>query len=121
MFEFQENPVLAILTVVLGTGIFGASIWVVLPRESSPFRYGVLRGLGICAGFKGVVFILEAVLVLLLGYYGEVLAVILFYLGMYRIFDAGWRDSFLIVAVNVLFDVLLHITLFKLFVDGGPG
>ena len=60
MFEFQENPVLAIAAVVLGIGIFGASIWVVLPRESSPFRYGVLRGLGICAGFKGVVFILES-------------------------------------------------------------
>ena len=117
MFEFQENPVLAILTVVLGTGIFGASIWVVLPRESSPFRYGVLRGLGICAGFQVVITILMILLMMALGIWGFVIAAILFFVGMNRIFEADFVESIMIVVANMALAKGVEVLLIKMFVS----
>ena len=116
MFEFQENPVLAIAAVVLGIGIFGASIWVVLRRESSPFRYGVLRGLGICAGFEIVITILMILLVMALGVWGIVAAAILFFVGMNRVFEADFVESIMIVVANLALAKGVEFLLIKLFV-----
>ena len=114
MLDFQENPVLAILAVVLGTGIFGASIWVVLPRKSSPFRYGVLGGLGICAAFQIVVGMVPLFLWVGMAFIGFsllgafvalALCPFLIFYGMNKIFEATLLEIFGIMIVNTAFSI----------------
>ena len=101
MLWIPGHTVLSIIGFLLGAGIFGVSIWVVLRKESSPFQDGIWTGLAKCAVFQVVISILMAILVGMLGFWGIGLAVIVFLLGMNKVFGADFVESIMIVVVNL--------------------
>ena len=117
MFWITGHAVLSIIGVLIGAAGFGASIWVVLREESSPFRYGIWRGLGICAGFQVVITILMILLVMALGVWGIVAAAILFFVGMNRVFEADFVESIMIVVANLALAKGVEVLLIKMFVS----
>ena len=117
MFWITGHAVLSIIGLLIGAGIFAVSIFVVLRQESSPFRYGVWRGLGICAGFQIVIAILMTLLVMALGIWGFVIAAILFFVGMNRIFEADFVESIMIVVANMALAKGVEVLLIKMFVS----
>ena len=98
MFWITGHAVLSIIGLLIGAGIFAVSIFVVLRQESSPFRYGIWRGLGICAGFQVVITILMILLVMALGVWGIV-------------------ESIMIVVANMALAKGVEVLLIKMFVS----
>ena len=127
MFWITGHAVLSIIGLLIGAGIFAVSIFVVLRQESSPFRYGIWRGLGICAGFQVVITILMnlimtkviamILLMMALGIWGFVIAAILFFVGMNRIFEADFVESIMIVVANMALAKGVEVLLIKMFVS----
>ena len=99
---------------VLGTTLFGLSVWVVLPKEASPFQDGFLAGLIKCAGFQVVMTILLAISIGAFGFYGIGVAIIAFLIGMNKVFGAGFVDSIMIVVANVALAEGLKFLLLKM-------
>ena len=117
MFWITGHAVLSIIGLLIGAGIFAVSIFAVLRQESSPFRYGIWRGLGICAGFQVVITILMILLMMALGIWGFVIAAILFFVGMNRIFEADFVESIMIVVANMALAKGVEVLLIKMFVS----
>jgi|TARA_B100001146_G_scaffold186329_1_gene169863 hypothetical protein len=101
MLWIPGSAVLSIIGFLLTAGIFGASVWVVLRKESSPFQDGIWGGLAKCAVFQVVMIILISILVGMLGFWGIGLAVIVFLLGMNKVFGADFVESIMIVVANL--------------------
>ena len=101
MLWIPGQAVLSTIGFLLGAGIFGVSVWVVLRKESSPFQDGIWIGLAKCAVFQVVMAILMAILVGMLGFWGVVPAVIVFLLGMNKVFGADFVDSIMIVVATL--------------------
>jgi len=114
MIWISGHIVLSIIGFVLGTTLFGLSVWVVLPKEASPFQDGFLAGLVKCAVFQVVMTILLAISIGALEFYGIGVAIIAFLIGMNKIFGAGFVDSIMIVVANVALAEGLKFLLLKM-------
>jgi hypothetical protein len=89
-----------VVSTVVSSGIFGVSIWVYVPAEESPFADGVGSGLTKCTVFSVAAFLLLMGLIFLLGLFGLGLWIIIFFLGMRRVFDCGIFDTIIIIIIN---------------------
>ena len=72
--------------VVIGSMIFGVSIWTYMPEEKSSFADGFWRGVQRCTVFSVVYWVLLFALIDFLGWFGLALWFVLFFIGMKKIF-----------------------------------
>ena len=104
-----------VASTVISSAIFGLSIWVYVPAEESPFANGFGSGLAKCTFFSVAAFLILIGLVFLLGLIGFGLWIILFFLGMRRVFECGFVDTIVVIIINLAISYGLGALIGKVF------
>ena len=89
-----------VVSMVLGSAIFGLSIWVYVPIEESPFADGVVKGLIKCTAFSLAIGLIGFGLLYFIGIFGVVPGLIIYFIGMKRVFNCGFFDTIVVGVIN---------------------
>ena len=89
-----------VASVVIGSAIFGMSIWVYVPTEKSPFAHGIGSGMAKCTVFSAAVWLVLIGLIMVLSIIGFLIWIVLFFIGMKRVFECGIFDTIIIIIIN---------------------
>lgn len=100
---------------VLGSAIFGLSIWVYVPIKESPFADGVVKGIKKCTVFSLAIGLIGFGLLYFIGIFGAVAALIIYFIGMKRVFNCGIFDTIVIGIINYVIQHGIGAILGKLF------
>ena len=103
------------VSTVLGSAIFGLSIWVYVPIKESPFADGVVKGLIKCTAFSLSIGLIGFGLLYFIGIFGVVPAFIIYFIGMKRVFNCGFFDTIFIGLINYVIQHGIGAILGKLF------
>jgi len=105
---------IAVFTV-LGSAIFGLSIWVYVPLKESPFADGVVSGIKKCAAFSVVMGLIGFGLIYFIGIWGVVPFFLFYFIGMKRVFNCGFFDTIVVGMINYFIQKGIGLIIGKLF------